>query len=235
MTFSLNPVIARFQRTTQRSPTFSFITVVISIFLLTRSGLACAHETKSSYNIVSKTRQVIESTRSNCLSHSHLTCQFSPTSKNSVIGRVHFQPVFRTYRGNSRTRCLVRIRAVVRNLSPGLHGFHIHQFGDIRSNDGSSTGGHFSNPTGRDIPHGFPNSRRRHWGDFGSLNAGSDGIAIYNRVDRVIRLGGIVGRGMVIHALEDLGPDAQPSGGAGSRQAHCVIGYANMALPVRDN
>src|SRR4051812_24774535 len=40
----------------------------------------------------------------------------------------------------------VRVEAEVRGLTPGLHGFHIHEFGDCSSPDAMSAGGHF-NPT----------------------------------------------------------------------------------------
>src|SRR4051794_17954224 len=40
----------------------------------------------------------------------------------------------------------VRVDAEVRGLTPGPHGFHIHEFGDCSSPDAMSTGGHF-NPT----------------------------------------------------------------------------------------
>ena len=93
-----------------------------------------------------------------------------------------------------------------------------------------STAGHFPNPEGRPVDHNLPNSNRRHWGDFGNLLANEIGEATYNRVDRLITIPGIVGRGMIVHALEDQGFEEQPSGAAGSRQSHCVIGFANPAL-----
>lgn len=194
---------------------------------------ASAKQTEPTPNHVSRRYRGILSARKKCLSRPHFTCQFSPTQNNAVTGRVHFQPIFRKYRTSSRVRCLVKISALVRNLTPGLHGFHIHQFGDIRANDGTSTGGHFKNPADRDVAHGYPDDPSRHWGDFGNLTARPDGIAVYRRVDSVVRLGGIVGRGMIIHALDDKGRGFQPSGAAGSRQAHCVIGYANPTLPTR--
>lgn len=121
------------------------------------------------------------------------------------------------------------IQAKVSNLRRGDHGFHIHTYGDVRTDDGLSTGGHFTSPNGGTMPHGAPNDLKRHWGDFGNLTAWKKGNAIYQRGDNVIKISGIVGRSMVIHALGDKGASAQPSGDAGSRQASCVIGYANPA------
>lgn len=39
---------------------------------------------------------------------------------------------------------MVHITGKVTNLSPGEHGFHIHEFGDLRASDGTSAGGHYS-------------------------------------------------------------------------------------------
>ncbi|PXF44234.1 Superoxide dismutase [Cu-Zn] [Gracilariopsis chorda] len=161
-----------------------------------------------------------------CLSQPSLTCYFTPTAGHNVTGSVQFSPLFMR-KARSRNRCFVRITAKLNNLSPGYHGFHIHTYGDIRSSDGKSTGGHFSNPSGIARQHALPGDWPRHWGDFGSLEAAGDGTATYDRVDYIIKLRGIVGRGMIVHALEDKGKEAQPSGGAGSRQARCVIGIAN--------
>jgi len=36
-----------------------------------------------------------------------------------------------------------KIVADITGLTPGKHGFHIHDFGDCSSSDGSSAGGHF--------------------------------------------------------------------------------------------
>lgn len=110
-----------------------------------------------------------------------------------------------------------------------MHGFHIHTYGDVSVDTGTAAGGHFADPRGSARSHGYPDSRMRHWGDFGNLVANDKGVATFDVTDRVIRLRGIVGRGMIIHAGPDMGPEAQPSGGAGAREAQCVIGIANPA------
>ena len=56
----------------------------------------------------------------------------------------------------------VRISANIQGLSPGTHGFHIHEFGDCSSPDANSAGGHF-NPA--DMPHGGPMADKHHAGD----------------------------------------------------------------------
>lgn len=126
--------------------------------------------------------------------------------------------------------CRVRVRAEISNLKPGKHGMHIHTYGDIRSRDGSSAGDHFTNPAGDDIRHGFPMNVVRHWGDFGNIYVNNKGKGTYNRVDPLITLEGIVGRGIVVHEENDKGPMFQPSGDSGARIATCVIGFANPDL-----
>ena len=123
----------------------------------------------------------------------------------------------------------VRIVAEISGLSPGKHGIHIHEFGDITSIDGSSAGSHF-NP--RNTTHGGPEDRNRHLGDLGNMEADRSGKAKYNRVDSRISLNGansIVGRAIVIkESADDF--KTQPGGGAGRRVAMGVIGQS--ATPI---
>ncbi len=56
----------------------------------------------------------------------------------------------------TQTSAGVQLKGHVVGLTPGKHGFHIHEFGDLRSADGKSAGGHF-NPDGH--RHG-PSPRR---------------------------------------------------------------------------
>lgn len=97
----------------------------------------------------------------------------------------------------------------------------------MRSSDGTATGGHFASPFNKPTEHGLPADRVRHWGDFGSVLANKGGYARYARSDRVITIEGIIGHGMIVHELQDQGHVSQPTGGAGARQAQCVIGLAN--------
>ena len=110
----------------------------------------------------------------------------------------------------------VEIVADIHGLTPGKHGFHIHEHGDCSASDASSAGGHF-NPTGK--PHGGPNDSERHIGDLGNLEADQEGVAHYHRLDHVISLSGdysIIGKSIVIHDGED-DLTSQPSGDAGKR------------------
>jgi len=58
----------------------------------------------------------------------------TPTKGNSIHGVVTFE----------KTKKGIHVIANLMGLSPGKHGFHIHEFGDITSDDGSSAGGHFN-------------------------------------------------------------------------------------------
>lgn len=138
-----------------------------------------------------------------------------PTQGSSVHGTVRFTKV----EGG------VRIVAEVSGLTPGLHGFHVHEFGDATSADGSAAGGHF-NPA--HAAHGGPEAAERHAGDFGNLEADASGHAKLDRIDPALALDGphsIIGRGLIVHA----GPDdlkTQPTGNAGGRVACGVVGIA---------
>ena len=124
----------------------------------------------------------------------------------------------------------VTVTGTVTGLEPGLHGFHVHQFGDI-SQGCVSTGGHF-NPHGKN--HGGPKDEERHVGDLGNIEAGANGEAKVDIEDSFISLIGpntIIGRAIVVHAGEDdLGKgghdDSLTTGHAGGRVACGVIGSA---------
>ncbi|RWW19638.1 hypothetical protein GW17_00016293 [Ensete ventricosum] len=93
----------------------------------------------------------------------------------------------------------------ISGLSPGLHGFHVHEFGDT-ANGCMSTGPHF-NPTGED--HGDREDPVRHIGDLGNVIAGDDDYNFLFFPGTQIALGGsdsIIGRAIVVHAdPDDLG------------------------------
>jgi superoxide dismutase, Cu-Zn family len=121
----------------------------------------------------------------------------------------------------------VLVTAEISGLTPGDHGFHVHEWGDASSADGMSAGGHF-NPHGHQ--HGRPDATERHAGDFGNLTADAQGNAKYSRVDKAMTLEGptsVIGRSIIIHANAD--DFSQPTGNAGGRVAVGVIGIANPA------
>ncbi|XP_011503107.1 PREDICTED: superoxide dismutase [Cu-Zn] [Ceratosolen solmsi marchali] len=122
----------------------------------------------------------------------------------------------------------VKVTGEVSGLKQGLHGFHIHEFGD-NTNGCTSAGPHF-NPLGKE--HGGPTDDVRHVGDLGNVEAGADGIAKIQITDKFINLHGvhnIIGRTLVVHAdPDDLGKGghelSKTTGNAGGRLACGVIG-----------
>ncbi len=116
----------------------------------------------------------------------------------------------------------------ITGLTPGSHGFHVHEFGDCSAADATSAGSHW-NPAGH--AHAGPKSPQRHVGDLGNIDAGPDGSAAVDVKDTEISLGGvraIVGRAVIVHAkADDL--KTQPTGDAGGRLACGVIGVAKAA------
>ncbi|TMS35286.1 hypothetical protein L596_002721 [Steinernema carpocapsae] len=125
------------------------------------------------------------------------------------------------------------IKGEISNLTPGLHGFHVHQYGDS-TNGCISAGPHF-NPFGK--THGGPKDETRHVGDLGNVEANAGGIAKFEIVDSLIQLSGehsVIGRSLVVHAgQDDLGrgegdkkEESLKTGNAGARSACGVIALA---------
>jgi len=141
----------------------------------------------------------------------YLVAAVEPTQGNTARGEVRFYKVD----GG------VRVTATFEGLTPGTHGFHLHEKGDCSAPDGASAGAHF-NPAG--APHGAPDaaSAARHMGDLGNLEAGADGKATYERVDKVLDYGSLKGLSVLVHASPD-DMTSQPAGNAGARIGCGVI------------
>jgi Cu-Zn family superoxide dismutase len=119
----------------------------------------------------------------------------------------------------------VKVVAHLEGLTPGKHGFHVHEFGDCSAPDATSAGGHF-NPT--QMAHGAPTDATRHSGDLGNIVADDKGVADLEWLDPMMQLSGpqsIIGRAVIVHARED-DLKTQPTGNAGAREACGVIGVA---------
>lgn len=134
------------------------------------------------------------------------------TKGNTVRGRLLLK----------QTKEGVHVTGRVMNLTPGEHGFHIHEFGDLSAPDGTSAGGHF-NPEGHE--HGGPDADKRHAGDLGNITADAEGIAKVDILQKGLKLHYVIGRSIVVHAGKD-DLKSQPSGDAGPRVAVGVIGIA---------
>jgi Cu-Zn family superoxide dismutase len=141
--------------------------------------------------------------------------QIYPNNTTTTTGTIIFEQ-----QGNG-----VHVTGQIRNLTPGKHGFHIHEHGDASCSDGMCTGDHF-NPT--HTHHGDLNSTERHVGDFGNVEADENGVAYVDFVVKGLHLNGpysILGRAVIVHADKD-DLVSQPSGNSGKRIGCGVIGRA---------
>jgi Cu-Zn family superoxide dismutase len=146
-----------------------------------------------------------------------------PTAGNKAAGTVVF----------TQTKDGVKVEANITGLNPDSeHAIHVHQYGDIRLDNGKGTGGHY-NPAGHD--HGLPAKDKRHAGDLGNLKADAKGAASYTIIAKNISVAGllnpVVGRGVIIHAKVDDG--GQPTGNAGARISQGVIGAAKPVAAAK--
>uniref|UniRef100_UPI001BDDCA20 Superoxide dismutase [Cu-Zn] n=1 Tax=Bacteroidetes bacterium GWA2_30_7 TaxID=1797313 RepID=UPI001BDDCA20 len=140
-------------------------------------------------------------------------CVIYPTQDYKVTGVITF----------TKSDDGVKVVADLNGLSPGKHGFHIHECGDCSASDGTSAGGHF-NP--EEKSHGAPMDMSRHIGDLGNITADENGKAHLEYIDKMIVFEGehsIIGRSMIVHKNED-DLKTQPTGNAGARVACGVIG-----------
>ncbi|MBD3163024.1 MAG: superoxide dismutase family protein [Candidatus Eisenbacteria bacterium] len=186
--------------------------VLHGAFLAALLVVGCGGQTEQQAD--TETTGGTEETQAEAPSALRAVALLEPTEGNDVHGRVEFEVVD----GG------VRVHAEVEGLTPGLHGFHVHEKGDCSAPDAGSAGGHFA-PHGN--PHGAPDDlpTERHVGDLGNLNADSTGVARYDRIDMVISLEGensIVDKAVIVHSGED-DLESQPTGDAGARVACGVI------------
>lgn len=148
-----------------------------------------------------------------------LSATISPTEKGQVSGFVTF----------SEGKDVVQIKGELKGLTPGEHGFHIHEFGDCSAKDGGSAGGHF-NPTNKS--HGSPSEATHHLGDLGNITADSNGVASISLQANKSVLSGdtsILGRSLVVHGgVDDL--KSQPAGNSGDRIGCGVIGISKTLV-----
>ena len=151
---------------------------------------------------------------------------FFPNKQNNskVSGTVIFKE------SNRSNNIIIDVK--LSGLTPGKHGFHIHESGNLLDNC-KQCKGHF-NPFNQ--THGSLNSTIRHLGDLGNITADANGNVNTTVTTNAITLRGlqrnIIGRSVVIHADEDdLGKggneESLKTGNAGSRIGCAVIGYAD--------
>jgi len=149
-----------------------------------------------------------------------LIAVINPVGDSKVKGTVLFE------KDGEKIKITAKIGGLEANSK---HAIHIHEFGNLSSNDATSAGSHF-NPEGHD--HGLPagGDEKRHAGDFGNLEADADGNAVLTlTVDNLSLAHGpnaIIGRAVIVHAKPDDG--GQPTGNAGDRIGAGVIGVSKV-------
>ena len=143
-------------------------------------------------------------------------------NSNKCIGTVVFEEL-----SNKKD---IKIIINLTNIKTGLHGFHIHETGNLIEGC-SSCCSHF-NPL--NTTHGGKDSKERHIGDLGNIISNNKNICNQILYDNKIKLRGnkfnIIGRSIVIHDKEDdLGKggnkESLKTGNAGARIGCGVIGY----------
>src|SRR4051794_18166227 len=123
-----------------------------------------------------------------------------PANKN-VTGTATFTQV-----GND-----VRVVAHVNGLSPGKHGFHVHQKGDLSDPALVSAGPHYDTDKHK---HGGPDTAEHHSGDMGNITADESGHAMVDVTLHDTQLDALVGKSVLVHAAED-DMKTDPSGNSG--------------------
>jgi Cu-Zn family superoxide dismutase len=120
----------------------------------------------------------------------------------------------------------IRIDIKVSQLTPGVHGIHVHNVGKCEGPAFASAGPHF-NPTSKH--HGKDNAEGPHAGDLLMLKVGADGTAKASLLDPNATLGDGPnsifhdgGTSLVIHADPD-DYKTDPAGNSGARIACGVI------------
>ncbi len=117
----------------------------------------------------------------------------------------------------------VVVVAHLMGLSPGKHGFHIHEKGDLSDAALQSVGPHY-NPS--HSHHGGPDTAEHHAGDLGNITADESGHAMMKTTLKGVKLSDLVGRSVIVHAAaDDLKTD--PAGNSGGRIAGGVIEMKN--------
>jgi Cu-Zn family superoxide dismutase len=131
----------------------------------------------------------------------------------------------------NNNKVVININLKSNKYKNSIHGFHIHEAGDLTDNCMGACG-HF-NPYNKN--HGGPESSERHVGDLGNIKFDNKGVCNMILEDKLVKLRGtkanVIGRSIVIHSKEDdLGvggnEDSLKTGNAGKRLTCAVIGYS---------
>lgn len=189
---------------------YRFLPVCL-IAAISLNGCRMHHETMHHEKEASKVVQGFAITPPKQISKAVATLK--PTANSQVSGTIAF----------IKEADGVRVQGTISGLTPGDHGFHVHQWGDCSATDATSAGGHF-NPESQN--HAAQHDNVRHVGDLGNVTADASGNATINFLDKKLSFEGvasIIGRGLIVHANPD-DFKSQPTGNAGGRVACGVIG-----------
>lgn len=157
-------------------------------------------------------------------------CELRPTTQSELGSGLFDGTMYLTYTPGRGTD----VEITAQGMSPGKHGVHIHALGDLSDLQlGASTGGHY-NPHSAD--HGCAPNPNRKAGDLGNMLVNGRGEGYYaEQANPQIKLQGatsIIGRSLIVHALEDNCAPVEGARGdlsAGARIGFCTIGSSEQS------
>lgn len=162
------------------------------------------------------------------------TCEFDFQGYSHSSGRVEL---------SQEAGDLVTMIGEFENISPGLHGIKIHEFGDLEY--GCESTGNVFNPFYSPQGDSHEDVTKRRVGDIEQVQARWDLGAEYKCRDGMLELSGpnsIIGRSMVLYERADdhdltehpeiQGREGRYRKGMGARIACCVIGLAKGETPI---
>ena len=144
------------------------------------------------------------------------------SNHNNICGEVQF----------TQKKNYLLISYNIKNLKNGLHGFHVHQCGDLSK--GCTSGCSHFNPFNK--THGGLNDVNSHAGDLGNIHSKNKickGTIKTNKISLNNNKKNIIGRMIIVHEDADdcgMGNDKESmkTGNAGHRLACGIIGVLNF-------
>ncbi len=141
---------------------------------------------------------------------------FNPIISNNISGTVVFNQM------EEHVQITINIEILNNSVKDGLHGFHIHESGDLREGCNSCCAHYNPNKT----LHG--NLNGGHSGDLGNIEI-KNGICKTTIKCKKFSVDEIIGRSLIIHEdADDLGltnhKDSKTTGNSGKRLACAIIG-----------